>query len=224
MRAARLRAGMSAAELAQKVGYSTAWIYRIETGRVMPSVRVLDALSGALSLSPWESRYLFALAHRVGDQNQELIEAPHQQLLDALHPNPAAWLDASWTIDIANAEFRRLFKGFWATPNLIYWHYASVAARDIIVNWEETSQWCVGWLRFGLATGTPGVMEMVDAMMPGRVFRAQWNAQVIPIDPATRPWIIRDLDDGRLLTLDMWALRPAGPAAGLLLLGVITDT
>lgn len=224
VRAARLRAALSGPELAEKMGYSPAWIYRIETGRAVPSVKVLDALAAALSLSAWESRYLFALARKVMPEEGEATDAPQQPFLDALDPNPAAWMNTSWTIMRSNAEFRRLFHGVQLQPNLIFWHYVAVNAREIIVNWEETSQWCVGWLRFGLGAGVPGVAKMVQTMLPAKVFRAQWEAQVIPIDPATRPWIVRDLGAGRELTLDMRAWRPAGQQPGVLLVGAVVDS
>ncbi|WP_230870808.1 helix-turn-helix domain-containing protein [Mycobacterium canetti] len=223
VRAARIRAALSGPELAEKMGYSPAWLYRIEKGRAVPSAKVLEALATALCLSPWESRYLFALAGKVRPQTDQLTDAPSQAFLDALHPNPAAWMDTSWTIVRANAEFQRLFRGAWLQPNLIFWHYVAVTAREIIVNWEVTSQWCVGWLRFGLGAGVPGVAEMVATMLPARVFREQWEAQVIPVDPSTRPWIVRDLDNGCELTLDMRAWRPAGQQPGLLLLGAVVD-
>jgi len=205
------------------MGYSPAWLYRIEQGRVVPSAKVLRALAVSLDLDQWETRYLFALGRRVPEHEAELSHAPGQGYLDALHPNVAAWLNSAWVVQRVNAEFDRLMHGWWICPVLIYWHYGTIDAQTVIVNWEQTSQWCVGWLRFGLAAGHEGTARIVELLMAIKVFRAHWESQVIPVDPATKPWVVRDFDNNCDVTLDMRAWRPAGQEAGVLLLGAVVD-
>lgn len=222
VRAARLRAGMSGKELADRLGYSLAWVYKVEKGRAQPSLRLLSEMPAALGLSSWETRYLYVLGGRM-TPIAGLEDESVQSYLDALLPNPAAWLTSAWTAKEYNAEFGRIFKGIALVPNLIHWHFASVKARDVIVDWTATSEWCVGWLRFGVALDPSDAMlaRTVQSLMPMRAFRAQWDAQVIPVDPGTRPWVVRDLDERRELTLDMRAWRNTY-RPGVLLLGAVT--
>lgn len=216
VRAARQRAGMSIAELAEKTTYSVTYLYGIEQGRKIPTVKVLTVLAHAFSLTAWEERYLLALCGRItppGDVNSKDI----QGYLDALSPHPAAVIDTEWTVQAWNSSFEQVFRGIHIMPNLLHWHYSSAASRITLLNWQETSDWCIGHFRMELAIGRARLAPMIEAlrMMPG--FRAQWDAQVIPINPSTRWWTIRDREDGHERTFDMQVWRGA---EGALLLGV----
>ncbi|WP_234715426.1 hypothetical protein [Mycobacteroides immunogenum] len=147
-----------------------------------------------------------------------------RRYIQAVNPHPAAWMSAGWTVEEANDEFMRLFKGVWITPNLVHWHYHSTKALDVIQNWDETSEWCVGLLRFGLAAAPSdlGLQSVVRSLMPIKVFKRQWDSQIIPIDPATRPWVLRDLDTEDIVTVDMRAWR-SSMHDGVLLFGAVID-
>ena len=64
VKAARARAGLSAAELGERINRSVAGIYTIERGEI-PPVSVLAALADALNLSVWDGRYFYGLAGRI---------------------------------------------------------------------------------------------------------------------------------------------------------------
>lgn len=223
VRAARTRRGITRPQLASLTGYSESWVRQVETNTHNPPAAGSDAISKALGLSSWETRYLYALGGKMPAEST--VPLPDvRTYLQALNPHPAAWMSAAWTVEEANDEFMRLFKGVWITPNLVHWHYHSTKALDVIQNWTATSEWCVGLLRFGLAVSPDddGLQSVVRSLLPIKVFQRQWDSQIIPVDPATRPWVIRDLDTGAMLTLDMRAWRTTGQS-GVLLLGAVTD-
>ncbi|MFD6197228.1 helix-turn-helix domain-containing protein [Mycobacteriaceae bacterium NPDC060252] len=222
LRAARARSAITRRQLAERVGYSVSWIEQVETNRHVPPRAAMGTIAEALGLSSWETHYLYALGGRM--QTDNTLPLPDvRTYLQALNPHPAAWMSAAWTVEEANDEFMRLFKGVWITPNLVHWHYHSTKALDVIQNWTSTSEWCVGLLRFGLAVSPEdaGLQSVVRSLLPIKVFQRQWDSQVIPVDPATRPWVIRDLDTGETLTLDMRAWRTS-VQSGVLLLGAVT--
>lgn len=181
-------------------------------------------LADALKLSDWETHYLFAASGvMLPDPMLDDAEAMRTYIDALLQPNPALVLDVSWRIAAYNREWQRLFKGVWLTPSMHQWLYVSTTSRSIVRNWDEVSQWCVGWLRYGMAVDPDTVAPVVRMLMSITVFRREWQAQVIPVDPATRPWIVHDRDNGCESTIDMQVWR-ASPMPGALLLGAILDT
>lgn len=217
--AARERAGLTCRELAEKAGCSLRYVHDIEQG-CSPSIRVLNGLVQALQLSAWEQRFLFAACGRILPDPALTDTDISQRYLDALQPHPAAALHPSWRFKAWNQQWQRLFQGVLLAPSMHQWLYLSTTSRRILRNWDEVSQWCVGWLRYGLAVDVDAVKPMVSALMPVTEFRREWEAQVIPVDPATRLWVVRD--GGTELRIDMrfWH---ASPMPGGLLLGVILD-
>ncbi|WP_165702142.1 helix-turn-helix domain-containing protein [Mycobacteroides abscessus] len=220
VKGARDRATLTQKDLASAMGYSREWIQKIEAGTNIPGVKVLAALADALQLSPWETRYLHLLGGRT------VLEAgtPPKDIdayLESLMPHPAAWVTPGWTVVGSNRKFLNLFPGVWMANNFIHWHYHSVRSRKVIANWEQSSEWCVGWLRYNLAANPdhPAITRIIDSLMPITVFREQWD-QPIPTDPETRPWIINN--EGAEMTFDMRTWH-SPQASGSLLLGVVLN-
>ncbi len=199
------------------------WMRQVEANSHTPPATALTAIAQALRLSSWETHYLYALGGKMTAETAMPI-SDIRRYLQAVNPHPAAWMSAAWTVEEANDEFMRLFKGVWITPNLVHWHYHSTKALDVIQNWDETSEWCVGLLRFGLAAAPTdlGLQSVVRSLMPIKVFKRQWDSLIIPIDPATRPWVLRDLDTADIVTVDMRAWR-SSMHDGVLLFGAVTD-
>lgn len=223
---ARERAGYTQQSLADAGPISIRWVQNIEKS-TMPSERILGILATTLRLSQWETEYLYLLARRAAPP----VSAPEPpaempRYLEAMSPNPAAYLDAAWKVEHSNSEFGRLFQGIWFTPNFVYWHYVGRRTLDIVENWETTSSWVVSQLRYSMAAdpGNPAVTEIVDRLMPVDLFAYEWDKHIIPADPAELPWIVHDLDTGAVITLDMRLWRPAGRNTGTLLLGAIRET
>lgn len=223
---ARERAEYTQQGLAIATEFSLRWIQNVEAN-TMPSERGLGILATTLRLSPWETDYLYLLARRAAPS----VGAPEPPAdmplyLEAVSPNPAAYLDAAWKVEHANSEFERLFQCLWFTPNFAYWHYVGRNTLDIVENWETTSSWVVSQLRYSMAADpdNPAVTEIVDRLMPVKLFAHEWDKHIIPDNPAELPWIVHDLDTGAVITLDMRLWRPAGRNTGTLLLGAIRET
>ncbi|MUM15547.1 helix-turn-helix domain-containing protein [Mycobacterium sp. CBMA271] len=218
VKAARERAGLTQLALASVTGYSEAWVQKIEAGTRVPGVKVLAALASALELSPWETQYL----HRLGGRamvDTATLPTNVEVYLASLMPHAAAWITPGWTIVGSNEKFQQYFPGVWMAPNFIHWHYHSVRSRNVIPNWEQSSQWCIGRLKWSLAASPdhPDLKRIVNSLMPITVFQEQWK-QPIPTDPETRPWVLNDVD-GTVRTLDMRAWHTP-QSSGSLLLGV----
>lgn len=234
VKTARERAGLTQQGLADATAdhapdgspFSLRWVQSLEASTV-PSERGIKIVAKTLGLSQWETDYLHLLAHKAPPTVIATEIPPDLPIyLEAMSPNPAAYLDAAWAVVHMNSEFERLFQGLWFAPNFIYWHYVGRRTLDIVENWETTSSWVVSWLRYNIAAfpDNPSIVEIRDRLMPVKVFAAEWNKHVIPADPAQLPWIIHDLDTGNVLTLDMRVWRPAGRNTGTLLLGAIRET
>ncbi|OHU47419.1 hypothetical protein BKG82_27830 [Mycobacteroides chelonae] len=228
VKAARDRAGYTQQSLADATlgQISIRWVQNIEKG-TLPSERVLGILATTLHLSQWETEYLYLLARRAAPPaNAPEPPAEMPLYLEAMSPNPAAYLDAAWKVEHTNNEFTRLFQGLRFTPNFVYWHYVGRRTLDIVENWETTSSWVVSQLRYSMAADpdNPAVTEIVDRLMPVDLFAQEWGKHIIPADPAELPWIVHDLDTGAVITLDMRLWRPAGRNTGTLILGAIRET
>lgn len=223
---ARERAGLTQQSLANATEFSIRWVQNLEAGMV-PSERGIIIVAKTLELSQWETDYLHLLAHKAPPTVIAAEIPPDLPIyLEAMSPNPAAYLDAAWAVVHMNSEFERLFQGLWFAPNFIYWHYVGRMTLDIVENWETTSSWVVSWLRYNIAAfpDNPAIVEIRDRLMPVKVFAEEWNKHIIPADPAELPWIIHDLETGNVLTLDMRVWRPSGRNTGTLILGAIRET
>lgn len=226
IKTARERAEYTQQSLADAGQISIRWVQNIEKSK-MPSERVLGILATTLHLSQWETDYLYLLARRAAPPaTAQEPPADMSLYLEAVSPNPAAYLDAAWKVEHANSEFERLFKDLWFTPNFAYWHYVGRNTLDIVENWETTSSWVVSQLRYSMAADpdNPAVTEIVDRLTPVKLFVREWEKHIIPTNPAELPWIVHDLDTGAVITLDMRLWRPAGRNTGTLLLGAIRET
>lgn len=213
---------MSQRRLASLTGYAAAQIQHFESGRRRLSSSSVELIAQHLEMTPREIQYFHALGGWVYAKSD--LPAGIAEYLQAIEPHPAAWMDAGWKAEEQNQAFHQLLPLSEANPNLIHWHYHSPVAREIIQNWDETSQWCVGLLRFSIAItpDDPGLRELLNSLMSLEKFRTQWGAQIIPVDPATRPWVLRDIENGDVVTVNLRAWHTRSNA-GMLLLGVVID-
>ncbi|WP_074327587.1 helix-turn-helix domain-containing protein [Mycobacteroides abscessus] len=224
VRAARTRGAISQRDLATLTGYSASWVRQVEANSHTPPESALAAIARALGLSSWETHYLHALGGKmVGTVGLEIPDV--SDYLEALNPHPAAYLTAGWTVEHANSEFKRLFKGLWISPNFLNWHYVGRQTPDIVLDWQSSSDWLISWLKFNLALSPedPDLTYVLRKMAPINDFARHWERNTIPADPASRPWTVRDLDNESVLRIDMRVWR-AGQSSDLMLLGVIRGT
>ncbi|BAX98907.1 transcriptional regulator [Mycobacteroides stephanolepidis] len=224
LRAARARSGITRRQLGARAGYSESWIRQVETNTHHPPETALTPIAQALGLSSWETHYLFALGGKMaGTAGLEIPDV--SDYLEALNPHPAAYLSAGWTVQHANSEFERLFKGLWISPNFVNWHYVGRRTPDILLDYQSSSDWLISWLKFNLALTPedPDLTYVLHKMAPINDFARHWERNTIPADPASRPWLVRDLDNESVLRVNMRVWR-AGQSSDLMLLGVIQET
>ena len=223
VRAARSRAGLGAAELAQAIARSQTWLYRLEHGERSDPMDVdLDNIAKACGLSTWEHQYLFLLAARW--PTVELLDSqPVVAYLDRI-PQPTAWITNDEDSHY-NAAFLRLFKDADQFRDMVHWQYGHPDAQRILVNWSEIADWWVstGRTRILVDRHNPAYLKAVELNLKHYPdFRKRWDSQVIPLDPSSRTWFVNDLDRGDQLAIDMRAWRHPY-RSGIMLTGFLRD-
>jgi transcriptional regulator with XRE-family HTH domain len=112
--------GLRREEVAELAGVSVDYVVRLEQARgLRPSPEVLDALAGALRLSPDERSYLYDLARqRPAGRTPRGTEAaePVARLVRDLSPLPAMLLNHRFDILAWNPEMAGLMVDFAALP------------------------------------------------------------------------------------------------------------
>ncbi len=140
--------GLRREEVAAFSGVSVTWYTWLEQGRdVNPSRQVLDAIAGALRLTPAEHTYLLSLAGlaAVGLEPAASREAPEhiQHLLDALVGSPAFAITSDWSIVAWNAAYAELYPNVAtaeaADRNLLWAVFTDPFVRGLLPDWEVTS-------------------------------------------------------------------------------------
>lgn len=101
-RAIRRTPGLRREEVAEIAGVSTDYIVRLEQGRgLRPSAEVVEALAGALRLSPAERAYLYDLARqrpRGADKPATTAAPPLARMVSDLSPLPAMLMNHRFDI------------------------------------------------------------------------------------------------------------------------------
>lgn len=151
--------GLRREEIAVLAGVSVTWYTWLEQGRpINPSRQVLTAVGEVLGLSPAERAYVFELAGYAGGAALAAggalggeMSPGLQQLLEALHPNPAFVLAADWSIIGWNGGYAALFPQILDLPlgerNLLRLVFTSDEVRAMLPNWERDSRRFLGDFR-----------------------------------------------------------------------------
>jgi transcriptional regulator with XRE-family HTH domain len=121
-RQTRRTPGLRREEVAELAGVSIDYIVRLEQGRgLRPSAEVVEALSGALRLSPAERAYLFDLAQQRRRRNADepaTTAAPSlARLVADLSPLPAMLMNHRFDILAWNDEMATLLLDFADLPS-----------------------------------------------------------------------------------------------------------
>ena len=141
--------GLRREEVATMAGVSITWYTWLEQARdVNPSRQVLDAIAGALTLTPAEHAYLLGLAGYAAAPAGADSPAPAathiQHLLDALAGSPAFAIGPDWSIRAWNDAYRALYPRVATVPsqdrNLLWAVFADPFVRDLLPDWEVTSR------------------------------------------------------------------------------------
>jgi transcriptional regulator with XRE-family HTH domain len=147
--------GLRREELALISGVSTSWYTFLEQGRdVQPSVQVLDALAGALSLTGDERDHLMrlgGLAPAMPSPGPEPVDPGLADLVDALGDRPAYVTAASFDVLAINDAALDLFLGMsgptGSPGNVALWVFTDPRAGEVLVDREEVARGVLARLR-----------------------------------------------------------------------------
>ncbi|GAA1987669.1 helix-turn-helix domain-containing protein [Kitasatospora viridis] len=154
---ARRVPGLRRDEVARLAGVSTEYYTRLEQGRSgRPSPEVVEALAGALRLSPDEREHLDDLLARPGRARQspaapQRVRPGLHLMLQTLEHVPALVLGRRTDVLAANRLAREVLTDFDALPatqrNVARFYLLDPAARERVLDWELRAAETVAILR-----------------------------------------------------------------------------
>jgi transcriptional regulator with XRE-family HTH domain len=143
--------GLRREELATLAGISSEYYLRLEQGRDKnPSVQILDALARVLQLDVKATEYLHQLASPTSGRREHVsVEAAADGSAELIEQFPMPAIVASGCLDVlaANSTARALSPGFAPGQNFLSWRLLDPAARDLYVDWDESTDVAVSGLR-----------------------------------------------------------------------------
>ncbi|WP_407565417.1 helix-turn-helix transcriptional regulator [Streptomyces sp. 184] len=138
--------GLRREEVAVLAGVGVSWYTWLEQGRdIKVSAQVLDAIGGALLLTPDERSYLFRLAGlspppaEPGPAPRAAINAELHRMLEAWLPRPAYILDRHWGLAAVNSVAREVFGLGERDYNCLVAFFTSARYRAAFSRWEEAA-------------------------------------------------------------------------------------
>ncbi|WP_349269870.1 putative DNA-binding protein [Mycolicibacterium parafortuitum] len=181
--------GLRREEVAVQAGVSVTWYTWLEQGRdINPSKQVLDAVAGALRLSPAEHEYVLALGgYAVDHAGTDGPLPPHiQRFLDALAGYPAFALAPDWSIAAWNAAYVALYPNIErvdpADRNLLWLVFMDPYIRELLPDWDSDSRRFLAEFRAdaGPRVGEPSYTALVSRLSEQSPhFAAAWQATSI---------------------------------------------
>jgi transcriptional regulator with XRE-family HTH domain len=186
-RAGRRVPGLRREEVAVLAGVSADYLRRVEQGRVLPSVDLLDALAEALRLGAADRLHLEALADRARGRRRHRppITAARPSLLrtlDALAPTPAVVLGRCCEVLAWNPTGAALDQAVAHRPpqerNVARRIVLEPSARELYPEWEALVQEVADVLRLNTARfpDDAGLAALVDELIAGsRTFARCWD-------------------------------------------------
>jgi transcriptional regulator with XRE-family HTH domain len=185
-RTARRVPGLRREEVASLAGVSADYLRRVEQGRVLPSVDLLDSLAHAMRLGAADRLHLEALADRArGRRRQGPPITPARpsllRTLDALSPAPAVVLGRRCEVLAWNPTGAALDQAVAQRPpqerNVARRIVLEPSARDLYPEWEALVQEVADVLRLNTARfpDDAGLAALVDELLAGsRTFVRCW--------------------------------------------------
>lgn len=154
--ARRRVAGLRREELATLAGVSAEYYLRLEQGRDKnPSAQILDALAKALRLDIKATEYLHQLVGPTGRRHGQLSASEAIDDVETLieqFPMPAIVASSCLDVLAANSLARALSPGFAPGENFLRWRLVEPAARELYVDWDESTDVAVSGLREAAAS------------------------------------------------------------------------
>jgi len=189
-RRSRRTPGLRREEVAELAGVSVDYVVRLEQARgLRPSADVVEALAGALRLTPRERAYLFDLARqRPREPDRPATTAAPQlaRLVDDLSPLPAMLLNHRYDILAWNAQMAGLVMDYGTLPpeqrNSMWLCLLHPRMRDFYVDRERVVREGIAHLRAAWAA------HPEDRALNGLI--AEFGARV---EEFPRLWAERDV-------------------------------
>jgi transcriptional regulator with XRE-family HTH domain len=179
--------GLRREEVAQLAGVGTTWYTWLEQGRdVRASASVLEAISGALQLTPAERAHLILLGR--GEQvapvkgPREKVHPTVRKLVEGLNPNPASITGRRFDFLAWNDAHSAVFGDPSEMPdgrrNLLWSIFMDPERRTLHEDWNNGARRLVARFRAQAArhVGDPDFEELISALQEGSPeFREWWE-------------------------------------------------
>jgi transcriptional regulator with XRE-family HTH domain len=179
--------GLRREEVAQLAGVGTTWYTWLEQGRdVRASAPVLEAIAGALDLTPAERAHLMLLGR--GEEvplrraPKETIDPTIKRLVENLGANPTCVTGRRFDFLAWNEAYSVVFSDPGEMPdgrrNLIWSVFMDPVRRTIHPDWEEAARRIVARFRSDAAryVGDPDFEHLISALKEGSPeFREWWD-------------------------------------------------
>jgi transcriptional regulator with XRE-family HTH domain len=179
--------GLRREEVAQLAGVGTTWYTWLEQGRdVRASSSVLDAISGALQLTPAERSHLILLGR--GEQvapvkgPREKVHPTVRKLVESLDPNPACIIGRRYDFLVWNDAHSAVFGDPSEMPdgrrNLLWSIFMDPERRTLHKDWNVGARRLVARFRAQAArhVGDPDFEDLISALQEASSeFREWWD-------------------------------------------------
>jgi transcriptional regulator with XRE-family HTH domain len=179
--------GLRREEVAGLAGVGTTWYTWLEQGRdVRASSSVLEAIAGALQLTPAERAHLMLLGR--GEQvvplkgPREKVHPTIKKLVEGLNPNPACIIGRRYDFLAWNDAHSAVFGDPSQMPdgrrNLLWGIFMDPGRRTLHADWNEGSRRLVARFRAQAArhVGDPDFEDLINALKEGSAeFREWWE-------------------------------------------------
>lgn len=217
--------GLRREDVAQIAGISPAYYTWIEQGRdVHVSLEVLDAIAGALRLTPSEHTHFFRLC---GFDAEEVINVEHVEKHPALSNicrvavNISVIVFDAWFNELdANDVARGIFDialDSWPERNAVWQLFFNDAQKRLWADWEEEARVSAGMLRQSAAKNpvSPEWHRLFAVLGSSSEFMKYWNEYEVRPNPApeeyfrSSPWCINHPTLGNLAMHRVGVVIPA---------------
>jgi transcriptional regulator with XRE-family HTH domain len=179
--------GLRREEVAQLAGVGTTWYTWLEQARdVRASASVLEAIAGALQLTPAERAHLILLGR--GEQAapvkgpREKVHPTVRKLIEGLDPNPACIIGRRYDFLAWNEAHSAVFGDPSEMPdgrrNLVWSIFTDPARRSLHTDWAKGSRRLVARFRAQAArhVGDPDFEDLISALQDASAeFREWWD-------------------------------------------------
>jgi transcriptional regulator with XRE-family HTH domain len=211
--------GLRREEVAQLAGVGTTWYTWLEQGRdVRASASVLEAIAGALELTPAERAHMMLLGRgeEVGVERspKEDVHPTIRKLVESLGPNPACITGRRFDFLAWNDAHSVVFGDPSAMPdgrrNLVWSIFMDPARRTLHTNWNEGARRLVARFRAQAAryVGDPDFDDLISALQEGSPeFREWWGLHEVASSGVGRK-VLKHPEVGKLV-FEHAAFRPA---------------